>query len=427
MDNAKKLDFIHKMSKLGLQHFDDGGTVLGGSPAIVSNTPNTNMSTIGNALGLNNGFLAGSANIQGGTNLAQLNNAYTGATSALNNQSNLTNTLQPQAQAGVEEQSQLAAQLRAQENGTGPNVAQNQLNQATAANVANQAALMAGGRGANANAGLIAREAAQQGATIQQQAAGQAATLGAQQQIAAQQQLAGLAQNQINQAGGAVNAGVSGQQGEQGILQNANTAFNNAGVGMQSNINDVNSKVAAGNAATNAGIFGSLTNSLGGVGSFLSNLGGSSGASSGAQTIAGGPGDAVNSLDTMFAAKGGTVKKMAEGGAVDSDGSNLGHYSAARSPVHKGYLHHLSCGGGIYAQGGPVKMTLASKGGPVNADNKKEKAVVNKDSYANDKVPALLSEGELVIDKDTMNDPGPLGQMARALAKHINAKNKAKK
>ncbi len=73
--------------------------------------------------------------------------------------------------------------------GTGPNPAQAALNQSTGQNVANQAALMAGQRGASQNVGLLARQAAQQGAATQQQAVGQGATLQAQQQLAG---LAGL-------------------------------------------------------------------------------------------------------------------------------------------------------------------------------------------------------------------------------------------
>jgi hypothetical protein len=115
---------------------------------------------------------------------------------------------------------------------------------------------MAGQRGASGNVGLAARNIGQQGATTQEQAAGQAATLQAQQQIAAQQNLANLSNQQVAQAQGATTALNTAQQNEQNILQNANTAQNNAAVGMQSNINNVN-------AQANQGI-------LGGIGSGLS-------------------------------------------------------------------------------------------------------------------------------------------------------------
>ena len=71
-------------------------------------------------------------------------------------------------------------------------------------------------------------------------------------------------------------------------------------------------------------------------------------------------------------------------------------------------------------------MSLKAKGGKVKADGKGQEAKVNHDSYSNDKVPALLSQGEVVIDKDTLNDPGQIGQMARAVAHHIAQSNSSK-
>ncbi len=38
-------------------------------------------------------------------------------------------------------------------------------------------------------------------------------------------------------------------------------------------------------------------------------------------------------------------------------------------------------------------------------------------------MPALLSPGEEVIDRETLQDKGPIGKMARTVAAHINAKN----
>src|ERR1700677_3453377 len=168
MDNHKKLEFIHKMAKMGLEHFDTGG--LAGQ--------------VGNLLGTSDNYTANP--ITSGTNQNQLNSAYVGAQSGLQQQNNVVNTLNPGLTQGANSQAALAAQLQAQANGQGPNVAQNQLAQATGANVANQAALAAGQRGSSQNVGLLARQNAQQGAATQQNAAGQAATLGAQQQIAAQ-------------------------------------------------------------------------------------------------------------------------------------------------------------------------------------------------------------------------------------------------
>jgi hypothetical protein len=142
----------------------------------------------------------------------------------------------------------------------------------TGQNVANQAALMAGQRGAAGNVGLMARQAAQQGAATEQTAAGQAAQTQAAQQIAAQQNLANLATQQQSQATGAVTNLNQAQQNEQNILQGANTAYNNAAVGMQSNINNTNAQTAAANANTNANIVSSIGQALPVVGSLFKGL-----------------------------------------------------------------------------------------------------------------------------------------------------------
>ena len=70
---------------------------------------------------------------------------------------------------------------------------------------------------------------------------------------------------------------------------------------------------------------------------------------------------------------------------------------------------------------------MAARGGKIPGKPK-----TDHDSLENDVVPAdiqgggkaMLSPGELVIDLNTMKDPGPMGKMARALAKHIEAKNR---
>jgi len=285
-DLAKKRAFTKAMKRpsfakggmirkiAGRHYFDDGGNVTaqnlttpgtnlsgpssGGTVQNASN-PNTGiMGTIGGALGLNNNFQASSANIQQGTNQGQLNQAYNQTQQGIQGQQNLANTLTPQASSAVANQNALAQQLYGMTQGQGPNPAQMQLNQATGQNIASQASLMAGQRGAGANAGLIAREAAQQGAATQQQAASQASVLEAQQQIAAQQNLAGLAGTQIGQTSGAIQGLNTAAQNEQNILQNANTAANNAAVSMQGNINSTNAQTAAGNQSMAGNILGSV-------------------------------------------------------------------------------------------------------------------------------------------------------------------------
>jgi len=283
MDYKKKHEFVRKMGKKRLslarggpiQKFADGGVtympttdpslaVAGpGQGGVNQSAVNPTSGVIGDVtglLGLNNNFVATAANLQPGTNAGQINNAYTGATNALNAQIGLTNTLTPQAAQAVANEEALSNQLAQRAAGGGPNPALAQLNQATGQNVANQAALMAGQRGAGANVGLIARQAAQQGAATQQQAVGQAATLEAQQQIAAQQEQAQLEANRVAQAGQGVTGLNTAEQNEQGILQNANTSFNNANVGMQSNINNINAQTAAANQAAKTGVLSGAIN-----------------------------------------------------------------------------------------------------------------------------------------------------------------------
>lgn len=290
MDKAKQAAFVRanrqRFSKGGLvkrvgnrKYFDSGGlattftpaatTLQGaGSGGVNQNAVNPNTGVLGSisgALGLNNNFQANGANIQQGTNNAQLNQAYTSAQQGLNDQSRIVNTLNPQVAGAVQNQNALANQLYGMTQGQGPNPAQMELAQATANNVAQTGAQMAGARGASGNVGLMARQIGQQGAATQQAGAGQAATLEAQQQIAAQQNLANLANTQVGQAQGAVTGENQAQQNEQNTLQGANTAANNAAVGMQSNVNSTNAQTAAGN----QGLLGKV---LGGVGSAVSSV-----------------------------------------------------------------------------------------------------------------------------------------------------------
>lgn len=203
--------------------------------------------------GANNNFQAQ------GVDPAQAQQQYGNAQLGFQQQQNFLANLAQQGgtsnQAEVfAQQRDLAQQLQQQAMGQGPNPVQAQLAQNTGQNVANQAALMAGQRGASANAGLIARQAAQQGAATQQQAVGQAATLGAQQQLAAQQalqqqqaQMANLASRQVGQQQQAIsNLGQMGQQG----YATATGALNQQ--------NNINSQTAQANANLNGAIAGGL-------------------------------------------------------------------------------------------------------------------------------------------------------------------------
>src|SRR5690242_17396540 len=97
MDIEKKLAFVHKMTHLGLQHFDQGGTVLPGPTNPVNSGPVSGGlgGAIGGLLGTNSQYQAQGAPIQYGTNATQLNNSYAGVQGALNNAGNLVASTAP--------------------------------------------------------------------------------------------------------------------------------------------------------------------------------------------------------------------------------------------------------------------------------------------------------------------------------------------
>lgn len=223
------------------------------------------MGAIGSMLGMAGG--AGGSGFSGPeearidrpTTIAQANTAYDQSNQALVNQDFFTQ--QVLAQGGLNNQTSVFNQLQNVANGQGPNPAQAMLNQATGANVANQAALIAGQRGSNANVGLMARQAAQQGAQTQQQAIGQGANMQAQQSLNAMGAMGNMANQQANQAVGAVQGQTSAAQNQQSNILNSISAQNNAGVGMQSNINNANASMANTRMGQQAGM---LSNIMGG-------------------------------------------------------------------------------------------------------------------------------------------------------------------
>lgn len=169
-------------------------------------------------------------------------------------------------QNGIGNQSQVFNQLQGVANGTGPNPAQAMLSNATGANVANQAALMAGQRGAGQNVGMIARQAAQQGANTQQQAAGQAAAMQAQQSLGALGQMGNLANTQVGQQQAATGALTQAQQNEQQMQLNSIAGTNATRAGLQSNINSTNAGLASNMMTGQQNMIGNIT---GGAGSAM--------------------------------------------------------------------------------------------------------------------------------------------------------------
>lgn len=356
------------------------------------------------------GFKGASANIIAPTNAAQTNRALSNANIGLGLQRNFINDLNNQnalnqqkgllgnanafykqlfAQHGAQnqqgvfnQQQDLANQLKQQALGQGPNPALAQLAETTGQNVAQQAALLGSQRGAGANPGLAARSAALAGSGMQQQATGQAATLAAQQELAAQQalqqQLAGMGNLSSQQVGqqqaqqnflGNLTGQMAGQRaqalgqfqqgslGEQQALLNALQGLNTNRVAMQSNINNVNAGIAQGNQQGQQGMFGGVLNSA-----------------------------------------GSALAALAEGGMVDPNGPQ----SLAGQ-----YLQKFKRGGKVFPISGEQYAAMGKK--------VPGKASIPGDSLRNDKVPAMLSPGEIIVPRSKAKNPEDAASFVRAV------------
>lgn len=367
----------------------------------------------------NAGFTAKAAPIANPVTKAQLDTGYNTAQTALTGQQDLATALA--AQNGMQNQSNvfgqqqnLANALQMQAQGQGPNPAQAQLAQNTAANTANQAALMAGQRGAGANAGLIARQAAMQGGANQQAAVGQQATLQAQQQLAAQQQLGqqqasmqGVAGNQVaNQLAGQ-NAFTQSALGEQQNLYGAQGSFNNAQVGATGSQNSANSGMAQTNANNTGKVVGGLFSGAG---------------------------------SAFGMAKGGVVEnpKLAAvanqnrfpNQAMSSEHQMIANIYHPEHFAHGGKVQAMVSPGEIYVPPSKVEKVASGQESPQEAGKKFQgKAEVKGDSLKNDKIPTKLEEGGIVIPRSILDSKSPEKAATKflldALKKHGGEKEQA--
>ncbi len=462
MSHDKMLSFVNAMTKQGLEHLSGGGGV----------------GWLAQQNGTYNDFNPSNAQTTAGTDSGQLATAYTHAGNALGKQSNLAKTLTPGTQQGAGNQATLADMYLNQAQGNGPNPAQAQLNQNTGANIAQQAALMAGQRGAGGNAGNLAEQSARQGAATQQQAVGQAATMGAQQQLAAEQNLQNLSASQVGQGQQAIQGLNNAAQNEQNILQGANTAYNNAQVGMQSNLNNVNAAIAAGNQTNNANLIGGLT-ATGAAGASWAKGGMipekeeyknqempwhkihkmADGGITGQQTTA--PQSFVgNWLSSTVDTAGPTVapsanietealaqqqqkksskdKKPEEKSQVSSgemDSAMADSQATGASDLSEvGGASDLGAtmfadAGGVVGKFGPLLALLAKggllkDGGKVKPHDPSEEAQVSGDSLKNDKIPTMLSSGEIVIPRHITMGPNAPARAAQFVAQQLAKRGK---
>lgn len=413
------------------------------------------MSFLGPMLSSNqgSGFGASGTTIAQPTDLNQTSQAYGQAQTGLSQQQQFLNALA--AQNGINNQSSvfnqqqaLANQLQGVANGTGPNPAAAQLNQATGANVANQAALMAGQRGSGANAGLLARQAAQQGAATQQQAVGQGATMQAQQQLAGmnalgqqQGQLANLATNQVGQQAGALTGYNQAAQSEQQALLNSVAQQNNANVGMQSNINNANAGIAGVNAQNQGSLLGGA---LKGAGSAIAMA--AHGGEIKKYAVGGMSPGGPQSFVGQFLANQNPVGQMQQAGGPNiSANQNNFKDSFSGYPTKKAVAPDIATGGNTTMMAGdsmdtaggaglgnaPALTMVAAHGGQarnmLNGGKVPGQGKVPGDSYSNDNVPAVLSPREIVIPRSiTMGENAPQKAaefVAKILAQHNQKKS----
>lgn len=368
------------------------------------------MGAMGGLLGVAGG--AGGTGFAGpsGANLIQpvtsdqLKTSYGSNQDALKQQQSLLTALQ--GQNGIANQSQTYGQLQGIVNGTGPNPAQAMLNNQTGQNVANQAALMAGQRGAGANVGLMARQAGQQGAGIQQQAVGQGAAMQAQQALNALNQASGVAGQQVQNQMGATGANTQAQQGEQGQLLGAAGNYNATQAGMQANIN-----------STNAGLAGQMmTGQQGLLGGAMNGLGGAAG------MMGGGGGGGMGAMPKLMP-PAGSMLMQAQGGMIPQSGFNK--FMSSRF-AHGGSVPALVSPGEKYLSPSDVER-VKSGANPMKVGETiggKPKVGGAKNSYANDTVKKTLQSGGIVVPRSETKSKNPERKSAEFVAKVLAKRRK---
>jgi hypothetical protein len=405
MDSEKKLSFLHKIAKLGLDHIAhyDGGGVIGANPNQGSGGPTAGaLNTAGNA----------ATNINGGTNAATnfgtsvaapLTGGLTGLSAALTTQNQFNAAAPTQIGTVGSQQAQLAQQLGAESAGGGPNPAQLQYQQ-NAQNVAQQqAALNAQNRAINP--GLAARQSSNAAVSAQQQAAGTAAAQQAQQQLAAQQEMAGLTGQE--QQGALAAQNINAQ-----VAQNNTNAVNNTEGGLFSSIGSIASLFAeggevkkmaygggAGSIADPGGPNLSNVNSMPDYSSGLMGNSGKSksGSSASAPSVNGGLG--ANPFGISGVSNQAVIPPMS---APPILGSSAGIGSPAAPPsLNPTYAHgggvHMHSGGHL---GAPMEKHY-DDGGPVSAAGKwLNMAKGGKSQKAKADVPAMVSPGEELLDPE---------------------------
>lgn len=372
------------------------------------------------------GFAApAAANIVKGVDANQIGASYTSNQDALAQQKRLLDAIN--AANGVGNQNQVFNQLQGIASGA-INPAQNELNQNTGTNVANAAAVAAGTRGASNNVGLIARNAAQQGASTQQQAVGQAATLEANNKINAINAAGNIASTQAGNQITATNANTSANQAEQANLLNANASQNANEVASQGSVNSANSGL----------IQTSMKNQADAIGGALNSAGAAFGLAEGGEVPGAAPSIAAGPVSSFGQFISG-VRDMTPAPTVAAPAQNKDDSALKKgsqsffSGAGKGLAGLL--GGGAaplaaMAEGGEVPIVVSpgerilnpaqvgrvAQGEKVKGEKVPGKAKVSGDSYENDTYHTTAPAGSIVIPRHVAQGENPINDSARFVA-----------
>lgn len=420
--------------------------------------------------GSGSNWKAQGTNILQPSTVGQANTAYDQTQQGIQQQQAFLNALQ--GQNGIGNQSSVFNQLQGVANGQGPNPAQAMLNQSTGQNVANQASLMAGQRGSGANTGLIARQAANQGANTQQQAAGQAATMQANQSMGALNQLGGIAGQQVGQQANALTGLNQAAQGQQQNILGGIQGQNASNVAMQDSINKANGQIANTNAGAQNNLAGGFLSGIGSVaGSLIPGGGGGASAGGGLSSLAMfADGGQVENPGVLSNVAKSLKSKLTTAGApaVNINGAPL---SDAQQMTNTGKTLSTTAGNAIGALGNAAVSGISSlfaptpfaapgampgqampmamnSGGNVPAmlspgekylppteakkvakgeenindagRTVKGTAKVQGDSLKNDTVPATLQEGGFVIPRSIMQSEDPERNAAAFIRAHMS-------
>lgn len=423
MDHEKKLAFIAKMTKMGLdhiQHFDSGGQA----------TPMTTFTAP--APGAGSGSTPVTQGGLGGGLSAQTNYQATAPGITTQNFAPAINNAQEQEQNLYGQQEGTLGQLGEVASGQGPNPAETELAQATGTNIANTAALQAGQRGGAQNVGLLARQIGQQGAATQQNAVGQAATTQANQELGALGQEANLENN------------IAGQSlQDQQINQSAEAAQNSALTTGQLGAEQINAQVAQGNTQQANNNTSGLINGISSVLSAVPSLskGGEVHVHGGVTHIhnyaEGGPissyseptnpninlntpppvnmyGKAFSNITNALSNKPKQAPDLSDTTSVTGDYNNGANWAGADAGFgDAGAADAVSgVGGSALADAGPL-IALASKGGEMHSVSKIDHRK-HFETYFSDggKVPAMVSAGEIYLNpaqvKEVQHGANPL-------------------